>query len=272
HFAIQFRSHADISKVGHVHHFEAGHPVFLDWGFTDIVVWANSCQIFIGALHPRSETDTLARAASGGIPYAYGAVEPTCPDPGPATAITTEMWWSAGDEWTGISPAFLANSPVGSGPAPNFRNSYFAMRYSFCRNGIVNNRAINTLVDPVVESTALQLGILRTAYYWNALGTNVWPDGFVRLDETPLANNPLLSENRTLYGELWDACLVSHAMELEAEEEIFETATMLRTTWVNYTKGYGLMLGPAVLRNEGACYSLLLLVDSETETEDTVPT
>jgi hypothetical protein len=269
HFALQFLSASDPLTTGHIHRFFAGWEPDFEGDtreFTEYKVWANRCSIFIGAVHP-DPRDNQPRAVQGGIPYAYSATSPTpeCAAENPAPEETNELWWSAGDD-TGT---YDETAPFPS-CAMNFRNNYWCQRYSLCHNGTIVNRVLGT---PTLanETSALQLGILRAAYYWNPLIEH-WPDGFVRRDMTPLATEPFLIDNGIvfaglyntgiIFGELYDAVLVSRPMELDAPETIWETVAGRVTEWVNYSQASVAILSSARDTAEDKCASLLLLLDA----------
>ena len=267
HFALQFLSASDPLVTGHVHRFFAGWtPLFTGdtREFTEYRIWANQCSLYIGAVHP-DPRNNQPRAVQGGIPYAYGATEqtPECAAENPApTEATNELWWSAGDD-SGTYDEFASFPSC----AMNFRNNYWGQRYSLCHNGTVVNRVLGT---PTLENetSALQLAILRASYYWNPL-IEAWPDGFVRRDMTPLASEPFLIHNATIFGELYDAVLVSRPMEFDAPETIWETDTGRVTEWVNYSKASVAILTSARDTAEDKCASLLLLI--EKHDSDTPP-
>lgn len=265
--AIQFFSAIDPDIQGMVHHFVAGFENTFegdDRGFTHYVVWVNMCQLFIGAVHPRS-WEKFPRAVQGGIPFAAGAVTgtPECQAQTPAPPETTqELWWSAGDD-SGVYDE-ISTLP---GSMANFRNSYFCQKFSFCHNSQLVNAAIGNPTIPT-ENLALQVAIVRSAIDWNAL-TISWPLGFVYPDMSPLANNPLLVYNATIYGELWDAVLISRAMDLEEPEQIYESDANRTTNWRNYMNSAGIFISNFTVRNEGSCASILLL--DEDQPDEPIP-
>jgi hypothetical protein len=263
-YVLQFVSASDpVAVQGQKHHFTlafTGFPV--EARFTEYAVWMNCCSVFLGARLATNHWN-LPRAAQGGVPYvpnAIGATAPTglCADTPGTSEIVTEMWWSAGDD-KGAMDASMTDS----GQAINFRNGHYCMRFSWCVNGTaLQVETGKPTLD--VEARALQLCILKSAMNWSFI---VFPEGFLHFDDpdtdadeaTPLAANPLLAFNAEIRAELYDACLLSKPMELEAEETIYESSFFRRTTWQNYTKGKGLFISSFDQRTEGAMYSLLLL-------------
>lgn len=261
HFALQFLSAVDPLKVGHVHRFFAGWAPLFGGDtreFTHYNVWANQCSLFIGAVHPESR-DNQPKAVQGGIPYAYGATEqtPECgaENPPPAEA-TNELWWSAGDD-EGTYRQF----PAGPTAALSFRSCYYAMRYSFCHNGAVTNFDTENPTLPV-EANLLQLGILKASYYWTGQ-TYTWAEGFVYPDLLPLASEPYLIHNARIYGELYDAVLLTKPMALDTNESIYESEFLRTTDWVNYSYHSGIFISTFRERDEAECSSLLLLTGTE---------
>lgn len=258
--ALQFLSAVNPAIEGFVHHFVAGFTNMFpedDRGFSQYAVWADVCQIFIGAVHPRS-WELFPRAVQGGVPFASGKVEatPMCAaQTPPPSEATNELWWSAGDD-SGVYDEIFA-----PGSSANFRNSYFCQKFSFCHNQLLVNAEIGSPTIPT-EANALQVAIVRSAINWNSLVKD-WPYGFVYPDMSPLANNPLLVYNATIYGELWDAVLISRPMDLGETEQIHETDLGRTTNWVNYMNAHGVSISTFEERNEGKCASILLLLEAE---------
>jgi hypothetical protein len=251
--ALQMLSAADPDVVGTVHHFVAGYTAEFEGdtrAFGLYVVWADVCQLFIGASHT-SSWQTIPRAVACGIPHAYGSVmatEQCSKQTPPPPEITNELWWSAGDD-------FGTYQDLGS--AANFRNSYFCQHSSFCHNLELENQHFTSATIPA-ETPSLQLGIVRSAINWN-VGQNDWPSGFIWPDGAPLANNPLVIHQGKIYGQLWDAVLVSRPMALEASEQIYESDYDRTTSWHNYSRSRSIQISTFDSRDEGKCSSLLLL-------------
>lgn len=265
-FALQLQSANFPSTVGYVHHFIAGYsaaPVAAQ--FTHYAVWANCCSLFIGAVHANPAYGALIRAVHCGVPFTVLATEPTpeCAEQRATAPLTNELWWSAGDDTgTGLD--------IGSGPPPaaDFRNSYFCQRYSLMHNTTDMSATAGTPY-PNVESQLLQLCVMKANYYWNALG-GLWSAGFIRPDNSPLAYDPMLASQGYIFGQLYDACLLTKPMALEAAEDIHETTpTDVLTHWRNYTLSRAIFISTFKARDEGRCYSLLLLTaQPEVDTEE----
>jgi hypothetical protein len=254
-FALQVMSTFNEFDAGFVHRFIAGYSVEGNpHNFSEYSVWVNKCQIFIGARTEVVYTQDFPKAVSAGVPYAMGVTAPTplCQYQGaPPAATTVELWWSCGDD-NGVGMHVFPETTQ-----QNFRSSYFCQRYSFCWNGELANEKIGNPTLPV-EAKTLQLAIMRASPYWNALGTE-WPEGFVRPDDTALAYDPLIIHGTKIYGSLWDCTLLTRPMELEEEETIFDTQGGVFGDWVNYTKSSPIFISTFQSRNEGQCYSLMLL-------------
>lgn len=209
-------------------------------------VWANCCSLFIGR-QTVAALDHLPWAVCGGVAWAAGLTTPTdqCAAQSPAAGTATnELWWSTGDDG---GPGEWA---IGS-----WRTQFFAPRYSFCRNGTITSQ------ERAISSTALQLGMLRApgytffmySYYVQWTG-GFEADGLVYDDGEPVASDALIAHQGVWYGQLWDACLLSAPMAMEATETIYETVPDRTTDWINY-------MHPSAATSE-RCYSLLLLHDS----------
>lgn len=257
-FAIQMQSANFPATVGFTHHFLAGYTG-PDSGavFSSYAVWANCCQLFIGAVHTAPWYGNLLRAVQCGVPYTLLPTEvtPECEERGTTPPITNELFWSSGDD-TGSGWGVFTSPPS----LANFRNSFFCQRYTLYHDTTdMSNNAGTPYTG--VEAQLLQLCILRSNYYWNAL-TNTWPEGFVRQDLTPLAYDPLLASQGFIFGQLWDAVLVSKPMALEAREDIIETEPKeIFTKWSNYSLSHSIQISFSRDADEGRCYALLLLLE-----------
>lgn len=227
-FAFQWVSSYDPYPEGLVHHLRMGA------GF-DYSVWANCCSLFIARPGYTHTGDFLPWSVHGGIPWASGvtAATPQCEAQSPAApAVTTELWFSSGAD----------NGQAGFGDfhSQNFRSSNFCQRFSFFRNGS------NLGGDGVNEGPALQIGVLRPAGYLN----NRRPTGFeaagiLWAGGTPMGVDPVISVHGIWYGQLYDSCLLSKQMALEATEQIYETDGDKLTDWINYMRGLGFTLADA---------------------------
>lgn len=233
--AFQWLMSASPNTAGLVHHLR------LDAAY-NMAVWANCCSLFIARVGV-THSSAYPWSVAGGVAWAPGLVAPTsqCAAQSPAPPdTTTELWWSTGSD-TGA--ALFAAATLES-----FRSGYYCKRYSFCRNGVVTNVTAGT------EAASLQLGIMRPTGYRDGVQSG-FSDGMLFEDGTPMASDPLLSVDGVWYGQLWDACLLSAPMTLEATETIVETSPARTTYWINHTAS-----NPNVLfaTDDGRLYSLLL--------------
>lgn len=266
-FVLQCYSHADPLTVGLEHRFVAGKTeAFPGDGsaFTTYRVWANCCQLFIGAAHPFSWLETWPRAVECGVPHSYQATTPTplCTRETPASSMTNELWFSAGDD---NGQTFDVLGMTGEARV-NFRNSFFCQRYTLVHNGNVLFAGDTGNPTVPVEANAFQLDILRSNFNWP--GTyGYFSNGFTRPDGSPLAYNPMLSYQGYIFGELWDACLLSVPMGIDTTEDIFESQRGITTRWINYARSHGVQVGTFESRDEGRCYSLLLLTGPPEQTD-----
>lgn len=219
------------------------HHLRMDAAYT-YYVWANCCSLFMarpGVTHSGAHPWSVC----GGIPWADGLTTPTaqCAAQSPAGPnVTNELWWSSGAD-SGV--ALFAAATLES-----FRSGHYCKRYSFCRNGVVSS------VELDAESTALALAIMRPAGYDSRRHLG-FASGMKFLDGTPMASDPVLIRGAEFTGQLYDACLLSAPMALEAVEEITETTpTPDRiTSWVNHTFGN---TNDIFVIDDGRLYSLLL--------------
>ncbi len=241
--------------LGLLHYFESRRAQAFAWDtewFDNYRVWANSCSLFIGE-PGRTKTRFYPRSVSFGVPYAYGAIAPAICEGQtiPSGEVTSELWWSGGTD-SGVA-GFSRDTAL------DFRSSYLCQRSSFGYNGSIANTTQLTSEHP----DCLQLAILRPSAAPNFLGP-YWADGLRFIDEDPLALNPLLCHAGLIYGELYDACLLSAPMELEATEEIYESTSVppRTTSWTNYSRGEGVYVSSFTVRAEGKLYALLLLTGS----------
>jgi len=265
-FTLECYSHADPLTVGLEHRFVAGYAGIPGdpKNFSTYRVWANCCQLFIGAVHAQSWVDRWPRAVQCGVPHSYQATAPTplCTRETPASQMTNELWFSAGDD----NGQDFSISGMNGTTRVDLRNSFFCQRYTLVHNGnVLYSGDIGNPTVPV-EANALQLDILRSNFNWNATFT-YFSNGFTRPDGSPLAYNPLLSFQGYIFGELWDACLLSIPMTIDTTEDIFESETGITTRWINYAKAHPVDISTFVTRDEGRCYSLLLLKDPPEQTD-----
>jgi hypothetical protein len=239
--AFQWVSSVTPNPEGLIHH------LYMDVDTTH-TVWINCCSLFIArtGISHRSFPH-LPVSVCGGIPYAAGLTTPTpqCEAQSPSAAEeTTELWFSSG----GDSGVALFGAPT----LESFRSGHICKRFSFCRNGVISS------YPEVLEQDALQLGIFRPAGYASPIGgaTVFLPGGIRFTDNTPMAGDPLLWLRGHIYGQLYDACLLSVQMDLEATEEIYETEGDRTTHWVNHSTGdTNVLFRP----DDGTLFSLLLL-------------
>jgi hypothetical protein len=264
-FILQVASAANPLIAGAQHRFIAGKVADFPGDttvFTHYRVWANCCQLFIGADHPESWLEKWPRAVQCGVPHSYQVTTPTpeCAALGTQGGMTSELWFSAGDD-TGADFDILGMTGI---TKVNFRNSYFAQRFALVHNGNFLTGDAGTPL-PGVEANNLQLCILRTNFYWNAI-YGYFSDGFRRFDGSPLAYTPMLCFQGFIFGTLWDACLLSIPMTLDATEDISETLSdklsppgPLTTHWRNYCDSHGIFLSTFTKTDEGRTFSLLLL-------------
>ncbi len=245
--AFQWLSSASPYLEGHVHHLRLAAVAVLTGLPLTMEVWVNCCSLFIGrtGITHINEFGQHPWSVCGGVAWASGLVEPTdqcrAQSP-PPPETTTELWWSSGAD-SGV-PLFAAAT------LESFRSGHYCKRFSVCRNGSVSN------VTGAIEANALQLGILRPAGYPDGRVAG-FADGIKYEDGSPVASDPLLAFDGVWYGQLWDACLLSKPMALEAVETIEDSITGLVTTWINHTSSNpNIFLGPG---DDGRLYSLLLL-------------
>lgn len=246
-FAFQFLSSATVS-TGLVHHIQASDYSIGLAPFTQFAVWANRCSLFIGAVGETHNIMNAPRSVAGGVPYAFDATAPTadCAAQAAYPDVTTELWWSCGsDTGTGVTAGAFTVPTVES-----FRSGHYAKRYSFAFNGVIKSEST------AMESDALQLGILRPPGYVRGGDPEGFTGGILFQDETPMAVDPLVIHNGTAYGQLYDSCLLSKPMALEATEEIYESADDRLSEWQNHTHGNTNVLFKI---DDGRLYSLLLL-------------
>jgi len=214
-FAFQWITSTSPISEGLIHHLRSD-------AARTYSIWANCCSLFIGRPGV-THADLVPWSVCGGIPYTYGLVAPTdqCAAQSPAPPdTTTELWFSAGSD-SGV--AGFAAATVFS-----FRDSSYCARFSFSRNSVVSN------VTSAIESDALQLGVLAPSGYLNNRRPSGFESGLLFVDGTPLATDPIISVAGIWYGQLYDACLISKPMSLEATETIFESAVPRTTDWINY--------------------------------------
>ncbi len=228
--AFQWVSSSSPGPAGLIHHLrmDAAETYF---------VWANCCQLFIARPGVARAAGNYPTSVSGGIPWANGLTTPTsqCEEQSPASPdVTTEMWWSCGGD-SGI-PLFA------SATVADFRLSFAAERYSFCRNGVVTSEDVS---EP---RKAFELGPLRAPGYWYfSFENSPWhysygffDNGIVWADGDPLLSEPLVLQrgdtdgDMVIYGQLWDACIGTRPMAKEATETVYESVPGRTTNWVNY--------------------------------------
>lgn len=221
-FAFQLVSSVSPFPEGLVHHLR------MDSTLT-YAVWANCCSFFIGRPGVTFTGDFLPWSVCGGIPYAFGLTEPTpqCEAQSPPSEdVTTELWFSSGSD-TGIAG-------FGTTHLESFRSGNHCKRFSFFRNGA------DMGADGVNEIAALQLGVIRPpGYLNNSSPTGFEAGGILFADGTPMASDPILSLAGIFYGQLYDACLLSKPMALEATEQIYESDLARITEWINHMRGLG---------------------------------
>jgi hypothetical protein len=245
-FAFQWVSSYDPYPESLVFHLR------MDAGVTHSV-WVNCCSIFIGRTGITHTGDQLPWSVCGGIPYAFGLVAPTeqCAAQSPAaTDTTTELWFASGSD-SGVAG-------FGAASLESFRSGHYCKRFSWCRNGAVVSLTAAT------EITALQLSIRRPAGYIAGKYSG-FSTGILYADGTPIQDDPLVSIGGKWYGQLYDACLLSKPMALEATEQVFETVGEKLTSWINHSIGStNVIFRP----DEGSIFSLLLLTGSPTVVEN----
>jgi hypothetical protein len=239
--AFQWVSSVDPFPEGLIHH------VYLNAAET-CDVWVNCCSLFVartGQAHEDSFLGFRPLSVCGGIPYAAGLTTPTaqCAAQSPAAAETTaELWFSSGAD-TGI-PMFAQPS------LESWRSGHICKRFTFCRNGVLSN------AENAIEQDALQLGIFRPPGYSSGGSFVFLPAGIRFTDNTPMAGDPLIWLHGTIYGQLYDACLLSAPMSLGATEEIYESDIDRTTQWTNHSIG---ATNVPFRGDDGSLFSLLLL-------------
>ena len=281
-YAFQFLGNYVGAGVGQVHHISSsGHEFGANF---DYRVWANQCQIFIarpGVRQARAEYGTTFAykpySMCGGILHPLDRIAPfvACQlQSGPAAEETGELWWSAGDD-DGKGGVFDEDFGQESyGTVESFRSGHICRRYSFCHNG-----SVTAVEFASTELQSLQLCILRPGGYGGDRSPQGWDNGFRFLvDARPVQVEPFLALGGTIYGQLYDALLLSAPYELEATERIEETKAIKDaagdltksryTNWVNHTKNYTnrYVLGPQL--DDGRLYALMLLTGGPYELEE----
>jgi hypothetical protein len=250
--ALQMVSQTD-GDEGLVHHFLAGYDAQYPGdplAFSQYRIWANCCSLFLAA--PGVEMSGYwPSSVSCGVPFAYGAVEPTvaCSALNPSAGVTGEIWWSGGDD--GGRPLVFGER----WDLPAFRSAYYCTRYSWGYNGAI--RSIDGRGLPVTG--LLQFLTLKPALFY----PNAFSNGLRCEDLSPLIHDPLLVESGTIYGQLYDVCLESMPTPLEHVEQISDTVNGTLTNWINYSKqNLGFGASPGV--DDSEFYSLLLFTGDAT--------
>lgn len=218
-FAFQWLSSYDPYPEGLVFHLR------MDAAYTH-EVWANCCSLFIGRTGITHTADQLPWSVCGGIPYATGLIAPTdqCAAQSPAAPdVTTELWFASGSD-SGVAG-------FGGFTLESLRSGHYCKRFSWCRNGTV------TSVTAATEIDGLQLAVIRPPGYLNNRRPTGFTSGMLFADGEPIASDPLIGLAGIWYGQLYDVCLLSKPMALEATEQIFETDGEKLTDWVNHMAG-----------------------------------
>lgn len=272
-YAFQFHSNYEDGPTGHIHHISA--KGYWPYEAFDYQVWANKCQLFIGRLGVRQAiADHVGHfpfrpySVCGGVAHPLDTVAAVsrCTGSVPTITATTELWWSAGDDdGNGVVDDIGNYNTVES-----FRSGHICRRYSFCHNGAVHSPAY---ADS--ESACLQLAIMRPPGYGPGILVPTpydtgWEFGFRFFDGDPVQSEPFLIFGNTIYGQLYDALLLSAPYELEEIETIRETKVVededgklwdRYTRWVNHTRNYTNWDGPTILDSpydDGRLYALML--------------
>lgn len=260
-YAFQFLGNYESAPAGQVHHISSkGFSPFAPFYYR---IWANACQIFIARVGVRQSSADLGAVAHkpysvcGGVLYPLDDLAPTAPcaaaTPGSVEA-TTELWWSAGDD---------GGNGAASRTVESFRSGHICRRYSFCHNGNVSSTDFATS-----ESDALQLVIMRPGGYAGN-SPRGWNDGFrFLLDTDPVQTEPFIASGGIIYGQLYDALLLSKPYALEQIEDIEETSviedelggfTLSRyTKWINHTRNFPNQHPLGSLPDDGRLYGLML--------------
>lgn len=237
-FAFQCVSSVDPYPAGLIHHLR------MDAAYTHSV-WANCCMLAVARTGITHTIDNLPWSVFLGIPFAFGLTEPTpeCEAQSPSSEeVTNELWFSSGSD--SGTPGFAALT------LESFRSGNHCKRFSFCRNNIV------TSASAAIETDALQLSVIRPPGYENNRRPTGFADGILFVDGTPMATDPLLSLAGIWYGQLYDACLLSVPMSVEATERTTETESGRVTDWINHMNGVNFT------PSDGRYSSLLLFTGS----------
>lgn len=219
--AFQWLTSTSPPSEGMIHHLR------LDALYTHSV-WANCCSYFIARTGIVHTGDFLPWSVCGGVLFAAGLTSPTpqCEAQSPEIEdVTTELWFSSGSD-SGVA-GFI------SGTLESFRGGNHCKRFSFFRNGA------DMSASGVNEGAALQLSVFRPPGYLNNTRPTGFADGILWGGDTPMAGDPLISLAGIWYGQLYDACVLSKPMALEATEQIYETDRERTTDWINHMRGFG---------------------------------
>jgi len=223
--AIQFRSGLGAGMVHYLLAFNnSGLGVFHAY-----TIWANCCSLFLGMegdsgagyiQFPASTFPQGNRAFQGAIPWI---------PPGGAN----EVWFTAGE----------FDGTLDRSDCVSFRRDYFCNAYSINIDGITTR----TYPD---AAAALQVSALKAVKYANG----GFPNGYCLVDGSPLVTDPLLLESGSIFGQLYDAALLSAPSALDDVFHVKDTVRKYSFQGFNFCGSY-----PGIFRADDSQFFSLLL-------------